>query len=140
MPDLVEARLVDALTTAQRVLWRDLSERFADEGVTVEQWRVLRALALADGASMTELADVVQVPAPTLTRLVDALVDQAWAYRRPSGSDRRRIEAHLSDSGRDVLGRLEAIADAHERAVREGLGGPALALVRALSEMAPVTP
>nr|AHB38500.1 MarR-like transcriptional regulator [Goodfellowiella coeruleoviolacea] len=135
-----EPRLVDLLTAAQRVLWRELGERLAEENVGVEQWRVLRALAEAEGMSMRELAERVQVPAPSLTRLVDSLVDQARVYRRQSVHDGRRIDVHLSATGRELLDRLEAIAAAHERQVTASLGRPngeVTATVAALARLSP---
>ena len=111
------ARLLDLLTSAQRLVWRELAERFAEEGAGVEQWRVMRALAGTEGTTMGALAEQLQVPPASLTRLVDGLVDDALVYRRPSSTDRRRIVAHLSDRGAALLERLEAIAAAHEAAL-----------------------
>jgi DNA-binding MarR family transcriptional regulator len=111
--------LVDLLTRTQRALARDLGAVLEEEGATVEQWRVLRALAGADDMSMGELAAVVEIPHPTLTRLVDALVDSAHLYRSHSTRDRRRVSVHVSDLGRDKLKRLEALAEAHERSLAD---------------------
>lgn len=111
------AELVDLLTRTQRALARDLGAVLEEEGATVEQWRVLRALAGADDMSMGELAAVVEIPHPTLTRLVDALVDSAHLYRSHSTRDRRRVSVHVSDLGRDKLKRLEALAEAHKQSL-----------------------
>ncbi|GAA2973694.1 MarR family winged helix-turn-helix transcriptional regulator [Actinokineospora diospyrosa] len=113
--------LVDLLTRAQRALARDLGTALEEETTTVDQWRVLRALAAADGRSMGELAITVEIPHPTLTRLVDALVDSALTYRTQSTEDRRRVSVHISELGRAKLDRLEALAAAHERTLVERL-------------------
>jgi DNA-binding MarR family transcriptional regulator len=124
---MAESRLVDVLTSVQRALTRDLAERLSEEGASVEQWRVLRTLAEAgEGTSMSELADSVRIPAPSLTRLVDSLVDRAQVYRRPSAYDGRRVDVHLSVTGRELLTRLEAIAEAHEQSVANRVGGQEL--------------
>ncbi len=109
--------LVDLLTRTQRALARDLGAALEEEGATVEQWRVLRALSTADDVSMGELAAIVEIPHPTLTRLVDALVDSAYLYRSHSSRDRRRVSVHVSDLGRDKLKRLDALAEAHEQSL-----------------------
>lgn len=114
--------LVDALTTVQRMLARDLITRFEDESTTLEQWRVMRALANAPGLSMGEIAATLEIPQPTLTRVVDALVDSALLYRTQSARDRRKISVHLSTLGRRKLARLDALADAHERSLTALLG------------------
>ena len=92
--------LVDLLTRTQRALARDLGAALEEEGTTVEQWRVLRALAGADDISMGELAAVVEIPHPTLTRLVDSLVDSAYLYRSHSTRDRRRMGSPAGDDHR----------------------------------------
>ncbi len=130
--------LVDLLTRAQRALARDLGAVFDEEGMSVDQWRVLRALGTAGGASMGELAVAVEIPHPTLTRLVDSLVDSAYLYRSHSRADRRRVSVHVSELGRRKLDRLEALARAHEQAIAARLGPGALgdlsALLRSLRE------
>jgi MarR family transcriptional regulator, organic hydroperoxide resistance regulator len=46
------------------------------------------------------------VPAPTLTKIVDRLVDRALVYRRADDADRRRVLVFLSDHGRAEHARL----------------------------------
>lgn len=109
--------LVETLVLAQRRAVRGLAARLADDGSTLDQWRVLRALDDGEGHLMGELADSLQIAQPTLTRVVEGLVDSAWAYRRPSLEDRRRVAVHLSRQGRTRLARLDAIVRAHEDAL-----------------------
>lgn len=110
--------LVEVVTLAQRRLARGLSTSLAEEGATFDQFRVLRALAGSDGLAMGELADALQVPHPSVTRVVDGLVDTGLVYRRQSDTDRRRISVHLSRLGAQRLDRLTALVAAHEQAVR----------------------
>ena len=114
--------LVDALTSVQRRLARDLGARFEDESATLEQWRVMRALANAPGLSMGEIATGLEIPQPTLTRVVDSLVDSALLYRTQSAEDRRKVSVHLSTLGARKLVKLDAIADAHERSLTAHFG------------------
>ncbi|KQT89540.1 hypothetical protein ASG49_17575 [Marmoricola sp. Leaf446] len=106
--------LVDRLTTLQRQAARGLATALAQDGCTLDQWRVLRALGDGEGHTMGELADGLQVPAPTLTRVTDTLADAALVYRRQAGEDRRRVLLHLSRQGRRRLDGLEALVAAHE--------------------------
>jgi DNA-binding MarR family transcriptional regulator len=116
------AELVDLLTWAQRTLTRGLGTLFDEEGATIDQWRLLRSLNTTDGRPMGELATSLEIPHPTLTRLVDGLVDSAHLYRTQSSEDRRRVSVHLSTRGRHLLDRLEALASAHENALTHRLG------------------
>ena len=122
----MDINLVDALTSAQRVTARSLAERLAEEDAGVDQWRVLRVIGASAGVAMGSLAEQVQIPAPSLTRLVDSLVDRALVYRRQSVTDRRRIDVHLSENGHKLLGRLESIAADHQAAMQQRLGRDAL--------------
>ncbi|MFF3003447.1 MarR family winged helix-turn-helix transcriptional regulator [Kitasatospora sp. NPDC057940] len=127
-----EPLLVELLTLAHRRLSAGLAAALAEEDCTVDQWRALRALADGEGHPMGELARTLLVPQASLSRLVDSLADDGWVYRRQGDQDRRRITAHLSRQGRARLARLDALAAAHDAAVRKAcdLPGPALLLER----------
>lgn len=113
-----EARLVEVLTLAQRRLVRGLAAVLAEEGASVEQWRIMRRLGDGQGHAMGELAEALAIAHPTLTRIVDGLTDASLVYRRQSRTDRRRVAVHLSRRGHERLRRLDALAAAHEDAVR----------------------
>jgi DNA-binding MarR family transcriptional regulator len=66
---------------------------------SVEAWRVLDLLSDGQGHNMTALADHAFLPAPSLTKLIDQLVDQNLVYRRVDPADRRRVLAHLTPRG-----------------------------------------
>ncbi|MDR3033758.1 MAG: MarR family winged helix-turn-helix transcriptional regulator [Kitasatospora sp.] len=110
--------LVELVALAHRRLTTGLAAALAEEDCTVDQWRVLRALADGQGHPMGELAQSLLIPQASLSRLVDSLTDTGQVYRRHDEHDRRRITAHLSRTGRTRLARLDALAAAHDRAVR----------------------
>jgi len=110
--------LVELVALAHRRLTTGLAAALAEEDCTVDQWRVLRALADGQGHPMGELAQSLLIPQASLSRLVDALADTGQVYRRHDDRDRRRITAHLSRQGRTRLARLDALAAAHDAAVR----------------------
>lgn len=84
-------------------------------GPTLEQWRVLDLLSDGEGHPMTEIAAHAMVPAPTLTKIVDRLVDAALVYRRPDETDRRRVLVLLSEHGRTTHFALAPQVAAAER-------------------------
>jgi DNA-binding MarR family transcriptional regulator len=136
-PERVSDDLVELLTVTHRRVARGVTAVLAEDGATLDGYRLLRALAGGNGRSMGELVAALHLPAPTLTRLVDAAVDGALAYRLPDPDDGRKVVVHLSDAGRVLLGRLEALVRAHESALAEALGGERVeALVRALTDLA----
>ena len=118
----LRAHLAYLLSEAERQLNRQLATGLAGEGVSVEQWRILRALSDGHGHSMTDLAEAVLMPHPTLTKAVDRLVDDALMYRRQDTADRRRVAVYLSDLGRNLVARLDRRAAEHHADVEAAFG------------------
>jgi DNA-binding MarR family transcriptional regulator len=130
-------RLVDTLSTALRMISRPLQETLErEEAVSLDQWRTLRALSASEGRTMGELSERLQIPAASVTRIVDGLVDRALVFRHGSAMDRRRVEVLLSDAGGALLVRLEDIALAHEAQYRATAGLSVDDLIAALSSVA----
>ena len=136
-PGRVSDDLVELLTVTQRRVAREVGAVLAEDGSTLDGYRLLRSLAGPGGRSMGELVAALHLPPPTLTRLVDGAVDAALAYRLPDPHDGRKVVVHLSEPGRIRLARLEALVSAHEAALSASLGTDRVsALRRALAELA----
>jgi DNA-binding MarR family transcriptional regulator len=71
---------------------------------------------------MTEIASHARVPAPTLTKIVDRLVDRALVYRRVDEVDRRRVLVFLSEHGRTTHERLTPAVAGIGHALMDELG------------------
>jgi DNA-binding MarR family transcriptional regulator len=136
-PVRVSDDLVELLTVTQRRVAREVGAVLAEDGATLDGYRLLRSLAGPGGRSMGELVTALHLPPPTLTRLVDGAVDAALAYRLPDPQDGRKVVVHLSEPGQIRLARLEAMVQAHEEALARSLGQERVsALVRALADLA----
>ncbi|RMI46250.1 MarR family winged helix-turn-helix transcriptional regulator [Streptomyces triticirhizae] len=94
------------LSRAERLAARRLRTALEETGCSVESWRVLSLLSESPGQGMTAIADRTQLPPPTLTRLVDQLVDDGLVHRRVDPLDRRRVVAGLTPRGREAHLRL----------------------------------
>lgn len=90
------------LGQVERQIARAVEGAVGGDGLTVDQWRVLDILADGEGHPMSEIAGTIVVPGPTLTKIVDKLVDAALVYRLVDDRDRRRVLAFLSDKGRSL--------------------------------------
>ena len=131
------ADLVELLTATSRRVERAVSAALAEDGGTLDGYRVLRCLAAEPGATMGRLVARLQLPGPTATRVVDGLVDAALVHRLPDPEDRRRVVVHLSAAGRVRLARWEALVEAREVAVASSLGADRVhALRQVLQELA----
>ena len=75
--------------------------------LTLSQYRTL--MFLDEGwAAASVLADHLAVTRPSVTAVVDGLVARALVERKHDDSDRRRVEHHLTDRGRDLLCQADA--------------------------------
>lgn len=99
--------LMQLLTRAERLAARRLQAALEEEGCSLDTWRVLALLSDGSGHHMTAIAEAAFLPPPTLTKLVDHLVDQNLVHRRVDPLDRRRILVHLTPRGRDHWRRVD---------------------------------
>jgi DNA-binding MarR family transcriptional regulator len=115
--------LAELIGQVEHRVSRRVEVALGPDGPTLDQWRVLTLLADGCGHPMSEIANHAMVPAPTLTKIVDRLVDRALVYRRADDTDRRRVLVFLSEHGRATHERLaSAVADVEE-AIAAALGG-----------------
>ena len=91
--------LLHLLTRAERLSVRRVQSVLDEFDSSVEAWRVLDLLSDGQGHNMTALAEHAFLPAPSLTKLIDQLVDQNLVFRRVDPVDRRRVLAHLTPRG-----------------------------------------
>jgi len=117
-------------------LRRRIEQILAMDGLNLEQWRTLDLLSDGNGHSMTEIAGHVMVPAPTLTKIVDRLVESALVYRRPDERDRRRVLVFLSEHGRATQMRLAPGVEQAEHEIAATLGPDAPRLMSLLHRLA----
>jgi DNA-binding MarR family transcriptional regulator len=132
----VRPDLVELLAATSRQVERAVAAALAEDGGTLEGYRVLRALVAVPGSTMGRLVARLQLPGPTATRVVDGLVDAALVYRLPDPEDGRRVVVHPSASGRTRLARWEALVAAREAALATTLGEDRVGALRsALAEL-----
>ena len=123
MPETtLRSHLAYLLAEAEQAVNRGLAESLSAEGVTVEQWRILRALSDGYGHSMGDLAAAVLMPHPTLTKAVDRLVESVLVYRRQDEADRRRVAVYLADRGCDLVRRLDEQSVEHQSKIEAAYG------------------
>ncbi|MET8747840.1 MarR family winged helix-turn-helix transcriptional regulator [Streptomyces sp. NPDC004728] len=90
---------------------RLLAQEFRAFGVRVAEWRVLLSVSIRPGTSLKETAEYATVDPTTLTRTVDGMARSGWLTRNPDPADLRITRLELTDTGRDLLGRLWPVAE-----------------------------
>lgn len=119
--------------------WTDaLSSGLLDSEVSsIEGWRVLGALRGGDGFTMSDIAAAMSVAPPTLTRIVDKLVDGGFVVRRVDAMDRRRVLVYLSSKGKTKVRKLVRQEASVKAAMIDEFGeDTAVQLVRTLARLA----
>ena len=112
-----------------RVLRREDEEA----GMSASRLSALSVIVFAGPISLADLAAAEHVRPPTMSRIVENLVQDGLVTRETDPSDRRMVRIAATDAGRAVLddgrarrvhaigGRLEKLADSERRALYRGL-------------------
>src|SRR5512140_268815 len=100
--------------------------------LTMRQLKVLLSLGLRESgsATMSELATALGVSLPTVTGIIDRIVERGLVVRDVVPGDRRLVVARLSPGGRDLLRRLRS---AGRTRMAQTLGRMSLADLRLVS-------
>ncbi|WP_020389580.1 MarR family winged helix-turn-helix transcriptional regulator [Kribbella catacumbae] len=110
------------LKQAERRIEHQMLPILAEFDLSLEQWRVMSALADEPGLPMSTLATTAVLPNASLTRHVDKLVERGLVVRRIHPDDRRRVVTALSPVGTTVAERLRAEEQRIEAAIAAELG------------------
>jgi DNA-binding MarR family transcriptional regulator len=125
--------MANRLHAASIRLLRNLRREEDGSGLSAPRLSALSAIAFAGPLSLAELAAAEQVRAPTMSRLVDALVEAELVTRVPHPEDRRSVRIAATDKGRSLMeagrerrvralaGRLAGLSDFERRALARGL-------------------
>jgi DNA-binding MarR family transcriptional regulator len=130
----IERYLAYHVARAHRQLHIELEATLQQEGVSVEQWRVLEVLSDYAGYSMGELAELVLMNHPALTKLTDRMVANGLVHRIADAQDQRRVLVHITDRGTAIFSRLKRKAEEHNSRVEQALGASKAAALKALLE------
>lgn len=111
--------LVDRVVAAYETLMHRVASAHAPEfvgvGVTMSQAKVLYIVQAEPDMRMSDLAGRLGVTLPSMSGVVDRLVDQGLLTRRDDPADRRQALVRISDAGVD---QLELLRELNARQVR----------------------
>jgi DNA-binding MarR family transcriptional regulator len=111
----ITTSLTYLLAQANRVVTVTLERLLAQEGASIEHWRVLEVLSDEQGRSMGELAQLVLMNHPALTKLMDRMVSRGWVHRAADPADSRKVLVFITDAGLEFAARLrERVAEYHD--------------------------
>ncbi len=126
----VDSYISYALAAAHRKLHTELSQKLKALNVQVETWRVLQSLRASEGITMRELAEVVLMNPPTLTKLVDRMVADGLVQRQLSPIDQRRVQLALTDLGLSLSEKIALHVEEQDDRIIEAIGSEKARLLR----------
>jgi DNA-binding MarR family transcriptional regulator len=95
--------LANRLHTASIRLLRTLRREDDSSGLSAPRLSALSVVVFAGPLSLADLAAAEQVRPPTMSRLVDALVEAGLVTREPAPGDRRSVRIAATAEGRRVM-------------------------------------
>jgi len=92
------------LRTADKSLERALDSELRERcKLTGSQWKVIIVLAIREGISQKELADLISVESPTLVPIIDKMEKNGFLIRNPNQTDRRSNSIVLTKKSLDLV-------------------------------------
>lgn len=111
-----------ALAAAHRRINTSLSARLRKHGIQIEAWRLLETLDTGTRHTMGELAEIVLMNPPTLTKLVDRMVSDGLVHRQVAQSDHRQVNVLPTALGRKRMIQIRREIEEEDSAILNQLG------------------
>lgn len=113
LDDRLVAGLDAVVPRLSRELRYALDRAEGENRLTMAQLRCVQAMAATgdDAAFTTKLAQRLRVAVPTMTNMIDGLVERGLVKRQPHPTNRRQTQLLLTRAGHDVHRRYEAVVD-----------------------------
>ena len=113
--------LTIALLRARDAVTAQFRDHVGDAGLTLQQWRVIRALAGGVALDTTTLARRCVILAPSLTRIIRHLSDSGLV-EPVSSRDRRQRVIRLTSEGEALFTRIWGVSERKYAAIEEAFG------------------
>ena len=112
----IGAEAIISIMRTSALIQRRLNTIVSREGITQQQYNVLRILRGSGEAGIPTLAirDRMIDASPGVTRLVDRLERAGYAQRERSAPDRRQVVCRITAAGLSLLSRLDGPISAYD--------------------------
>ena len=99
--------LTIALLRAREALMLSFRPMLAKHNFTEQQWRVLRVLGEKGPSDAGKLASEACILAPSLSRIINTLIDNQYIEKQLDTHDKRKIILNISSHGVDTLEKIK---------------------------------
>jgi DNA-binding MarR family transcriptional regulator len=131
-PDDCGRQVLEVVPLVMRAIRAEMRSHRASN-ISVPQFRGMAFLSRHEGASLSDVAEHVGLTLPSMSNMVDRLVDRGLVTRHTRAEDRRRLTLSLTRQGRTMLesaraatqsslaARLAALSPSDRQAVRRAM-------------------
>ena len=89
--------------------------------LSLVEWRILQLMRLFPGASMSTLADEVQMDRGQLSRKMNAMIARGLIHSEPDEDDHRKQNIALTDAAKSVIEQMMPIMQKRQALLVEGI-------------------
>ena len=104
-----------------RLYKRRFEQHSAQLSLTMSQCKTLSLLARNEGISQRQLAELADIDAMSIVRILDRMEADGWVERRADPQDRRARRLVVTDKARTILDQIQEMAAATRAEVLQGL-------------------
>ena len=117
----VDNYLPALLAQASQIISTEFHQVVQENGLSITEWRVLSILSGAGIVSVGQLARIATSKQPTVTRVVEKMVNAGYVHRVNHNGDRRVTLVEITEAGKTLVSGLIVEAKKHESEVVERL-------------------
>ncbi len=121
-----------SLLRARESVMRHFRPALRRNGMTEQQWRVLRALMTRPGMEVSELAEATFLLGPSLSRILRDLDSLGLITRRLDDADQRRSIIALSPRGESLIEQISPESETIYAEITRRFGAQRLAELQAM--------
>ncbi len=111
-----------ALLRAREAVMKNFVPSLRENGLSSQQWRVIRALHEKEGLDITELAERCFLLMPSLSRIIQNLEKRALVSRIQSSTDNRRSVISITTKGKSLFDKIAPKSVARYDLITEKFG------------------
>ena len=124
------------LLRSREVLMQEFRPHLRKQGLSEQQWRVLRALAEAGSMDINALGEMCQIHPASLSRMLPNLEDDGRIERRASPDDQRYVIVSITAKGKSLFQRMARESEQIYASIERRIGSKELKLLYELLDRA----
>lgn len=118
----IRPSLTLALLEAREALMTHFRPELNEMGLTEQQWRIIRTLAQYQELDSTTLAEKACILKPSLTGIINRMLETGLILRRRSETDQRFSFISLSEDGEKIFSQMRGRMESRYQKIQDRLG------------------